>query len=141
MSGPARPPDVRFALAAEALPAGRQTLVMLDACGRCVGSLVFRVCHPCGYGYIDSVAVATHWQGQGLGRHALHTALDAAVGHTWATSRQSAEGRRFFAAMADETETAFTPGGALCPHMTRDAGPPGPFGTRATLLPKADTTG
>ncbi|CAM5721512.1 N-acetyltransferase OS=Streptomyces alboniger OX=132473 GN=CP975_03055 PE=4 SV=1 [Streptomyces alboniger] len=90
---------------------------MLDACGRTVGSLVFRVCHPCGSAYIESVAVATHWQGQGLGRHALHAALATATGHAWATSRQSSDGRRFFAAMADETETAFPPGGARCPHM------------------------
>ncbi|WP_309031995.1 GNAT family N-acetyltransferase [Streptomyces alfalfae] len=145
MSGPARAPDVRFAHDAEAQPAGRQTLTMLDACGRCVGSLVFRVCHPCGCGYIDSVAVATHWQGQGLGRHALHTALATAEGHTWSTSRQSAEGRRFFAAMADETETAFPPGGAPCPHMTGRAEALAPTSARAPLsprnrlLPKADT--
>ncbi|WP_369215748.1 GNAT family N-acetyltransferase [Streptomyces flavofungini] len=117
MSGPARGPEVRFTQAAEALPGGRRTLTMYDPCGRPVGSLVFRLCHPCRSGYIDSVSVATHWQGRGLGRHALHAALAPAEGYTWTTSRQSAEGRRFFAAMEDETETAFPPGGTRCPHM------------------------
>ncbi|MFC9496912.1 GNAT family N-acetyltransferase [Streptomyces sp. NPDC056982] len=117
MSRPARPPAVHFERVAEALPAGRQALTMLDLCDRPVGGLEFQVCHPCRRGYIVNIAVASHWQGQGLARHAVHTVLAPCPGYAWSTSRQSAEGRRFFAAMADETEVAFPSGGVRCPHM------------------------
>ncbi|MFF1379380.1 GNAT family N-acetyltransferase [Streptomyces sp. NPDC058308] len=117
MSSPARPPAVHFEHAVETAPAGRRALTMLDRSDRPVGCLEYQVCHPCRRGYIGNIAVATHWQGQGLGRHALHTAMAAGVGYTWSTSRQTAEGKRFFAAMEDELEIAFPACGVRCPHM------------------------
>ncbi|MEU7576652.1 GNAT family N-acetyltransferase [Streptomyces sp. NPDC041068] len=117
MTPPARPPAVHFERAAETLPAGRQALTMLDPCDRPVGCLEYQVCHLCRRGYIGNIAVATHWQGQGLGRHAVHTVLAPCTGYTWSTSRQSSEGRLFFAAMVEETEIDFPPSGDRCPHM------------------------
>ncbi|MEU8959911.1 GNAT family N-acetyltransferase [Streptomyces sp. NPDC048518] len=117
MSRPARPPAVHFERVIETPPAGRQALTMLDHGDRPVGCLEYQVCHPCRRGYIGNIAVAAHWQGLGLGRHALHTALAPCPGYTWSTSRQSAEGKRFFTAMADELEIAFPPDGVRCPHM------------------------
>ncbi|MGB8939235.1 MAG: GNAT family N-acetyltransferase [Streptomyces sp.] len=117
MSRPARPPGIRFEFIAETVPAGDRAIVMLDPAHREVGRLDYRVCHPCRLGYIGNICVATQWQGQGLARHAVHTALEACTGYAWATSRQSAEGRRFFSAMAEETEVTFPPTGVRCPHM------------------------
>ncbi|MEU6826713.1 GNAT family N-acetyltransferase [Streptomyces atriruber] len=130
MTPPARPPAVHYESVVETLPAGRRAVTVLDPDHREVGSLEYQVCHPCRRGYIGSIAVAAHWQGQGLGRHAVHTALAACVGYTWSTSRQSSAGRRFFAAMADETGTAFPPGGTRCPHMDPRMRP-GPLTTEA----------
>lgn len=117
MSLPARPPAVHFERVVETLPAGRQAVTMLDPHDRQVGSLEFQVCHRCRIGYIGNIAVASHWQGQGLARHALHTAMVPCSGYTWSTSRQSSEGRRFFATMADELEVAFPPSGLRCAHI------------------------
>ncbi|MFF3641715.1 GNAT family N-acetyltransferase [Streptomyces sp. NPDC002564] len=117
MTPPARPPAVHFERVVETLPAGRRAVVMLDDGDRQVGRLEYQVCHLCRLGHIGTVAVAAHWQGQGLARHAVHTALAPCLGYAWATSRQSADGRRFFAAMTDETGIAFRPDGPRCPHM------------------------
>lgn len=117
MSLPARPPAVHYEHVSETLPAGRQAVTIWDPGHRQVGCLDYQVCHTCRIGHIGNIAVAGHWQGQGLGRHALHTALATCTGYTWSTSRQSSEGRRFFAAIEDETEIAFPPTGMRCPHM------------------------
>ncbi|MFH8612896.1 GNAT family N-acetyltransferase [Streptomyces sp. NPDC018029] len=117
MSRPARPPAIHFEHVVETLPAGRRAVTMLDPDDRHVGSLEYQICHPCRLGHIGNIAVAAHWQGQGLGRHAVHTALTAGPEYSWSTSRQSSEGRRFFAAMEDETGVAFPPKGERCPHM------------------------
>lgn len=119
MSLPARMPAVHYERVSETLPAGRQAVTILDHGHRPVGCVEYQVCHLCRLGYISNIAVVGHWQGQGLGRHALHTALAPCTGYTWSTSRQSAEGRRFFAAIEDETEIEFPPSGVRCPHMTR----------------------
>ncbi|MFJ2769226.1 GNAT family N-acetyltransferase [Streptomyces sp. NPDC087300] len=117
MSRPARPPAAHFEHVPGTLPASCRALMMLDPEERPIGCLQYRLCHPCGRGHIVSIAVAAHWQGQGLARHALHTVLAAGEGYAWSTSRQSPEGRRFFAAMEEETEIAFPAGGARCPHL------------------------
>ncbi|MET7386090.1 hypothetical protein ACFYPT_14090 [Streptomyces sp. NPDC005529] len=39
------------------------------------------------------------------------------MGYAWTTSRQTSEGRRFFAAMREETGLAFATGTAGCTHM------------------------
>ncbi|MCX4672226.1 GNAT family N-acetyltransferase [Streptomyces sp. NBC_01381] len=117
VSRPAREVAARFERVAETLPAGRRAVTMVDIADRSVGRLDYQICHPCRLGYIGNIAVATHWQGQGLGRQALHTALAGCADYSWSTSRQSSEGRRFFAAIEDETETAFPPSGVRCPHM------------------------
>ncbi|MEU5899705.1 MULTISPECIES: GNAT family N-acetyltransferase [Streptomyces] len=122
MNPPARPPAVHYESVVETLPAGRRAVVVRDRDDREVGTLEFQVCHPCRLGYIGNVAVAAHWQGQGIGRHALHLAVTAGAGYTWSTSRQSSAGRRFFATMEDETGTAFPPDGTRCPHMNAHIG-------------------
>ncbi|WP_425584745.1 hypothetical protein [Streptomyces vastus] len=66
---------------------------------------------------MDSIAVAAHWQGRGLGREAVHTALAPCRDYEWSTSRQSSQGRMFFSAMEEETDVAFPPRGVRCPHM------------------------
>ncbi|MGA4847205.1 GNAT family N-acetyltransferase [Streptomyces sp. G5(2025)] len=110
--------QVSFERVFPALPAGRQAVSVLDAGHRLVGCLEYQVCHVCRIGYVANIAVASHWQGQGLGRDVLHTALAPCGGYTWSTSRQSSEGRRFFAAMEEETDVAFPAGGVQCSHMT-----------------------
>ncbi|MEV5982539.1 GNAT family N-acetyltransferase [Streptomyces sp. NPDC052114] len=119
MSRPARSPAVHFACVAETPPAGHRAVLILDSADRAVGRLAYQVCHDCRLGHIGDIAVAAHWQGQGLARHALHTVLAPCPGYTWSTSRQSAQGRRFFAAMAEETDVPFPPSGVRCPHMVR----------------------
>ncbi|POX35892.1 N-acetyltransferase, partial [Streptomyces sp. Ru73] len=73
---------------------------MRDAAGRSVGRLEYQLCHECRRGWIANIAVAEHWRGSGLAREALHRALAPAAAYRWYTSRQTADGRRFFAAMA-----------------------------------------
>ncbi|MFI2620173.1 GNAT family N-acetyltransferase [Streptomyces sp. NPDC018584] len=110
--------QVSFEYVSAVLPAGRQAVSVLDAGRRLVGCLEYQVCHVCRVGYVVNIAVASHWQGQGVGRHALHTAMEPCGGYTWSTSRQSLDGRRFFGAMEEEMDIAFPAGGVRCPHMT-----------------------
>ncbi|MFK4066789.1 GNAT family N-acetyltransferase [Streptomyces sp. NPDC029674] len=117
MSRPARPPAIHFEHVVETVPAGRRAVTMLDLDHRQVGILEYQLCHPCRLGHIANIAVAAHWQGQGLGRHAVHTALAAGADYTWSTSRQSSEGRRFFAVIEDETGVDFPSSGDRCAHM------------------------
>ncbi|MGW2224278.1 GNAT family N-acetyltransferase [Streptomyces formicae] len=128
MSRPARPPAAHYEHVPETSPASCQALTMLDPHNRSIGCLRYQLCHPCRVGHILNIAVAAHWQGQGLARHALHTVLAEGEGYAWSTSRQSPEGRRFFAAMEEETEIAFPADGARCPHMTEGSTltPPAP---------------
>ncbi|MFG2307580.1 GNAT family N-acetyltransferase [Streptomyces sp. NPDC048566] len=125
MTGPARPPDVRFEHVAAPVPEGLRTIVVRDGEGRVVGRLAYQVCRPCRLGYVECVAVSPCRQGRGIGRRALHTALSQGADHTWSTSRQSADGRRFFAAVAEETDRDFPATAARCPHMlaARPGGP------------------
>ncbi|MEU7650244.1 MULTISPECIES: GNAT family N-acetyltransferase [Streptomyces] len=109
--------QVHFAYVLPVLPAGPQAVSVLDAGHHLVGCLEYQVCHVCRIGYVANIAVASHCQGQGLGRHALHTAMAPCGGYAWSTSRQSSEGRRFFAAMEEETEVAFPARGVRCSHM------------------------
>ncbi|WP_158708887.1 GNAT family N-acetyltransferase [Streptomyces sp. NRRL S-920] len=110
--------QVSFERVFAALPAGRQTVSVLDADHRPVGCLEYQVCHACHIGYVVNIAIASHWQGQGLGRHVLHTAMEPCRDYTWSTSRQSSDGRRFFGAMEEEMEVAFPARGVRCSHMT-----------------------
>ncbi|MCF3124257.1 N-acetyltransferase [Streptomyces arenae] len=119
MSRPARSPAVHFECVVEAPPAGHRAVLIRDAADRTVGRLAYQVCHACRLGHISDIAVAVHWQGQGLARHAVHTVLAPCADYTWSTSRQSAQGRRFFATMTDETDVPFPPSGVRCPHMVR----------------------
>lgn len=105
------------------MAAGRQVITLLDADGRDIGHLDYQVCHPCAAAHVNTIAIAGPWQGMGLGREALHRATDPWPGYAWTTSRQSADGRRFFAAMAEEIGTDFVPGAVGCPHIS--ASPPG----------------
>lgn len=100
------------------LPAGRQAVSVRDSGHRLVGCLEYQVCPVCRIGYVANIAVTSHWQGQGLGRHALHTAMAPCRGYAWSTSRQSSDGRRFFAVMEEEMEVAFPAAGVRCSHMT-----------------------
>ncbi|MDQ8708194.1 N-acetyltransferase [Streptomyces sp. LHD-70] len=99
-------------------PAGIRVLHAMDADGRIVGNLDYQLCATCQVGFVSNIAVATHWQGRGVGRDALSLILDGADGYHWTTSRQSAQGRRFFAALADETGLEFVERGERCGHMT-----------------------
>ncbi|MET7740923.1 N-acetyltransferase [Streptomyces sp. NPDC005385] len=117
MTGPARPPAVHFERLAASTPAGLQAVLMRDGEGRAAGRMDFQVCHCCRLGHVESIVVAAHWQGQGVGRRAVHAALGPCMGYAWTTSRQTSEGRRFFAAMREETGLAFAAGTAGCTHM------------------------
>ncbi|MFH8368320.1 GNAT family N-acetyltransferase [Streptomyces sp. NPDC018031] len=96
---------------------GRHAIVVIDHKDRVVGRLDYRICRECRIGYVEQIEVAPHCQRQGLGRGAVHEALAHGPEYHWTTSRQSADGRSFFAAMADETGLAFTGQGAVCPHL------------------------
>jgi hypothetical protein len=98
--------------------AGHQVVTVLDGKGRDIGHLDYQVCHRCGAAHINTIAIAGPCQGLGLGREALHIAADPWSTYTWTTSRQSSEGRKFFAAMAEETGVDFVPGAVSCPHIT-----------------------
>ncbi|MFE9809270.1 GNAT family N-acetyltransferase [Streptomyces sp. NPDC005548] len=117
MTGPARPPAVHSERVAASTPAGLQAVLLRDVEGRAAGRVDFQVCHCCGLGYVESIVVAAHWQGQGVGRRAIQAALGPCMGYAWSTSRQTSEGRRFFAAMQEETGLAFPAGAAGCTHM------------------------
>lgn len=107
-----------FRAVAPAVPAGRREIGAWDTAGRPVGRLDYQLCHECRFGYIGNIAVADGWRGHGLAREMLHRALAHAPDHRWSTSRQTADGRRFFAAMTEETAVHFVQRGARCPHMT-----------------------
>ncbi|NBE53272.1 GNAT family N-acetyltransferase [Streptomyces boluensis] len=113
---------VRFHLdAPRGEAAGPRVLVFLDADDRTVGQLDHQVCGVCSAAFVRNIAVASHWQGRGVGREALTLLLDLAPGHRWSTSRQSTEGRGFFAALAEETGVDFVERGGRCPHMSTRA--------------------
>lgn len=100
------------------MAAGDQAITLLDGDGREIGHLDYQVCHACRAAHVNAIAIAGPWQGMGLGREALHRATDPWSGYAWTTSRQSAEGRKFFAALAEETGMDFVPGAAGCPHIS-----------------------
>ncbi|MFD0548859.1 N-acetyltransferase [Streptomyces rectiviolaceus] len=100
------------------MAAGRQVITLIDGRDHVVGHLDYQVCHPCRAAHINTITIAGPWQGLGLGREALHRATDPWSAYAWTTSRQSADGRKFFAAMADETGMEFVPGAVGCPHIT-----------------------
>ncbi|MGW1705228.1 GNAT family N-acetyltransferase [Streptomyces sp. NPDC002206] len=129
MSGPARLPVVHFERVTADTPAGRQAVLVREHRERVVGQLEYQVCHPCRLGYIDRISVVGCRQGHGLGREALHTALAPCPGYAWSTSRQSSVGRKFFLAMAEETDISFPPRGVRCPHMVSANSPSGATGT------------
>ncbi|MGW7074853.1 GNAT family N-acetyltransferase [Streptomyces sp. NPDC054866] len=124
-----RPPPCPQAVTYRCAPATGaaccQVITLLDGDGRNIGHLAFRMCHPCGTAHVDTIAIAGPWQRMGLGREALHRATDPWPGYAWTTSRQSSDGRKFFAAMTEETGMDFVPGAAGCPHITA---PPRGFG-------------
>ncbi|MFC8132324.1 N-acetyltransferase [Streptomyces sp. NPDC057302] len=115
------PEAVTYRSAPAAVAAGRRVITLLDGKGRDIGHVDYQVCHACGAGHVNTITVAGPWQGMGLGREALHRATDPWSAYAWSTSRQSADGRKFFAAMADETGVDFVPGAAGCPHITAAA--------------------
>ncbi|MGW0906244.1 GNAT family N-acetyltransferase [Streptomyces sp. NPDC002853] len=115
---PPCPQAVTYRCAPATEAAGRQVVTLLDAGGREIGHLVHQVCHLCAAAHVSTIAVAGPWQGLGLGREALHRATDPWPGYAWTTSRQSADGRKFFAAMAEETGMDFVPGAAGCRHIS-----------------------
>ncbi|WP_189177660.1 GNAT family N-acetyltransferase [Streptomyces lasiicapitis] len=121
MSGPARLPAIHFARTAPDMEcgAGRQTLTALDPHDRPVGRLDFQICHTCRRGFIRNIAVAAHWQDQGVAREALHHALaqELCPHYAWTKTRQTADGRRFFTAMQEETDVAFPANATKCPHI------------------------
>ncbi|MDQ8703944.1 N-acetyltransferase [Streptomyces sp. LHD-70] len=99
-------------------PAGPRVLMFLDADERTVGQLDHQTCAVCAAVFVANIAVATHWQGRGVGREALTLIADRAPGYHWSTSRQSAQGRGFFAALSEETGIEFTERGKRCAHMS-----------------------
>ncbi|MFD9864107.1 GNAT family N-acetyltransferase [Streptomyces alboflavus] len=127
MNSPARSAAVRFARSAssETSEAGRQTLTALDPDGRLIGQLDFQICHVCRRGLIHNVAVALHWRDQGVAREALHHVLDhqKSTDYAWSTTRQTSDGRRFFATMTGETDLSFPATSARCPHILTERKP------------------
>ncbi|WP_431046136.1 GNAT family N-acetyltransferase [Streptomyces sp. P1-3] len=113
----ARSPAVRIQHSRSHPSGGHHTVVMRDGRDRAVGRLDYQLCHACRTGRVEQISVALAWQRQGLAREAIHEALARGPGYHWVTSRQSREGRLFFAAMALETGAAFTRRGKRCPHM------------------------
>ncbi|CAM5371307.1 GNAT superfamily N-acetyltransferase [Streptomyces sp. DSM 41037] len=98
-------------------PAGPRELVIRDGADREIGKIEFRICRACGTGHVDSVTVAPSWQGQGLAREALHRILPDDLALAWTTSRQTGEGRAFFAAVTEETGIGFPAGQPGCVHL------------------------
>ncbi|WP_326841112.1 GNAT family N-acetyltransferase [Streptomyces sp. NBC_01558] len=117
MTGPARPPQVHFEHIAAPTPAGLGSIVVRDSEGRAVGQFDYQICHPCRQGHVEGIAVAAPWQGRGVARRTLHTALGPCAGYAWSTSRQSTDGRGFFTAMEEETGQIFPGCAPPCPHM------------------------
>ncbi|MFI6091277.1 N-acetyltransferase [Streptomyces sp. NPDC051218] len=128
---PPSPRAVTYRCAPATVAAGRHVITLQDGDGRHIGHLDYQVCHPCGAAHVNTIAIAGHWQGMGLGREALHRATDPWPAYAWTTSRQSADGRKFFAAMAEETGLDFAPGAVECPHITA---PPRGLGPGSALL-------
>ncbi|WP_436737535.1 GNAT family N-acetyltransferase [Streptomyces sp. BBFR102] len=102
-------------------PAGPRELVIRDGADREIGKIEFRLCRACGTGHVASVTVAPSWQGQGLAREALHRILPDDLALAWTTSRQTGQGRAFFAAATEETGIDFPAARPGCAHL-RDEG-------------------
>ncbi|RFU88232.1 N-acetyltransferase [Streptomyces triticagri] len=115
--GPCPVGAVRFLRAASPGTADRFLITALDLDGRVVGRLDYRLCHGCRAGYVDAIAITGPWQGYGLGREAVTLMLGHAVAYRWSTSRRSLPGRRFFAAMAEETGVVFEGRAVRCTHL------------------------
>lgn len=101
-----------------AAPAGTVgELRLFDARGGVVGLLRYRACADCRTGRILDVWIRDGWQGEGRGRELLQSVLGRHPGLRWSTTRQSAAGQGFFAAMAEESSLDFPSYGPLCPHL------------------------
>ncbi|MEU6004053.1 MULTISPECIES: hypothetical protein [unclassified Streptomyces] len=115
---PPCPQAVVYRSAPATVPAGHQVITLLDGRGHDIGHVDYQVCHSCAAARINTIAIAGPWQGIGLGREALHRAADPWSTYAWTTSRQSTDGRKFFAVMAEECGMDFVPGAVGCPHIT-----------------------
>ncbi|QOV33978.1 N-acetyltransferase [Streptomyces ferrugineus] len=98
-------------------PGGPAEIVLLEPGRREVGRLRYRVCTACRTGRVLDIGIDESWQGQGLGREALHILLTLHPHHRWTTTTQSRQGRYFFRAMAREVSTGFPSGPPLCSHL------------------------
>ncbi|WP_067284329.1 hypothetical protein [Streptomyces jeddahensis] len=90
--------------------------MLTDDRDRIVGGLKYRTCGLCRTGRVEHIWITGPLQGRGMGREALQAAVASAPGYTWATSRQSTQGRAFFAAMSEELEMPFARNTARCGH-------------------------
>jgi hypothetical protein len=113
---------MRFVSYAEAWPAGFRELYMYDQTGFDRGRLVWRVCHACRRAVICKISLDVGVHRQGYGRRLILRALRDGPDYSWATSGQSPDGSRFFAAMSAETGAAFAGGARTCEHI-RSNGP------------------
>ncbi|MFF1708735.1 hypothetical protein [Streptomyces sp. NPDC058268] len=127
---PPCPQAVTYRCAPATVAAGCQVITLLDGDGRDIGHLDYQVCHVCRAAHVSTIAIAGPWQRMGLGREALHRATDPWPAYAWSTSRQSADGRKFFAAMAEETGMDFVPRAVRCPHITAPVRESGSGGER-----------
>jgi hypothetical protein len=82
-----------------------------------VGLLRYRACAHCRAGRILDIWIRDGRQGEGHGRELLQSVLGRHPGLRWSTTRQSAAGRAFFAAMTEESSLDFPAHGPLCPHL------------------------
>jgi hypothetical protein len=98
-------------------PGGHHRIKVTDDTDYAFATLDWRVCHTCRYGLIGKIRVTDRWQRQGCGRLMLHRAMRGLTHYTWLTTRQSADGQRFFPTMRAATGAALEPAGTPCPHM------------------------
>ncbi|MER6629704.1 N-acetyltransferase [Streptomyces sp. NPDC000987] len=91
--------------------------MLRDRCGAELGRLRFRACGACRAGRILDVRVVDDRRREGLGRELLLALLERCPDHRWTTTLQTEAGRRFFAAMTEETSVPFPRGGPLCAHL------------------------
>jgi GNAT superfamily N-acetyltransferase len=109
----------RFDVRAAATPDGIAMItVMLH--GEEVGTLAYQVCGACCKALICKESIDQEYQGLGLGRRALLTALATAPDYEWTTTPQYEVSARFWQRMSRATGASLTDDPAHagpCPHM------------------------
>ncbi|WP_344436775.1 hypothetical protein [Streptomyces luteosporeus] len=107
-------------------PAGAQRLrVCRPEDGYDFARLEWRACAQCRLGLVSQIRVTAAYRGRRYATRMLLRAVHGCEEYTWSTTRQSAQGLRFFPVAGAAVGVEFSPRACQCDHMRSASALPG----------------